>query len=150
MADYQLYLRDSTLRRVALIEDYADLSLLLSFNAPGGFDFTAPGASLAGLLTPGVGIVIERDGVPLLSGPIDAIRRTWALDADQLILSGPDDTIALADRLALPVPLATPNAAGTAYAAAAHDVRTGPAETVMRDYVNTNAGPVRTSWAAAA
>jgi len=141
MADYQLYLRDSTLRRVALIEDYADLSLLLSFNAPGGFDFTAPGASLAGLLTPGVGIVIERDGVPLLSGPIDAIRRTWALDADQLILSGPDDTIALADRLALPVPLATPNAAGTAYAAAAHDVRTGPAETVMRDYVNTNAGP---------
>ena len=141
MADYQLFLRDAALRRVAVIEDYADLALLLRFNAPGGFDFTAPAASLAALLTPGAGVIIERDGVPLLSGPLDATRRTWAQDADHLILSGPDDGIALADRVALPVPLAAPNSAGTAYAAAAYDVRTGAAETVMRAYVNANAGP---------
>ncbi len=141
MAEYTIYLRDSSLRRVAVIEDYAELSLLLSFNAPGGFDFTAPASTIAGLLTPGAGIVIERDGVPLLSGPIDAKRRTWAQDADHLILSGPDDTIALSDRLALTVPGAAPNAAGMAYAAAAYDVRTGAAETVMRAYVDANAGP---------
>lgn len=141
MADYAIWLRDSALRRVALIEDYSDLSVLLRFNAPGGFDFTAPASSLAALLTPGAGVVIERDGVPLLSGPIDATRRTWARDADHLIVSGPDDTIALADRLALPVPGAAPDATGVAYAAAAYDVRTGAAETVMRAYVDANAGP---------
>ena len=141
MAEYTIFIRDSALRRVAVIEDYAELSILLSFNAPGGFDFTAPASAVADLLTPGAGIVIERDGVPLLSGPLDATRRTWAQDADHLILSGPDDTIALADRVALPVPLAAPSAAGTAYAAAAYDVRTGVAETVMRAYVDANAGP---------
>lgn len=141
MAEYAIYLRDSTLRRVAVIEDYADMAVLLSFNAAGGFDFKVPAASLAALLTPGAGVVIERDGVPLLSGPIDATRRTWAQDADHLILSGPDDTIALADRVALPVPAAAPNATGNAYAAAAYDVRTGAAETVMRGYVDANAGP---------
>ncbi len=141
MAEYTLFVRDAQLRRVALIEDYTDLSLLLSFNAPGGFDFTAPASTIAGLLTPGAGVIIERDGVPLLSGPLDAKRRTWAQDADHLILSGPDDTIALADRVALPVPGAAPNAAGTAYSAAAYDVRTGAAEAVMRAYVDANAGP---------
>jgi len=141
VAEYVIYLRDRDLRRVAVIEDYAELSLLLSFNAPGGFDFTAPASTIAGLLTPGVGVIIERDGVPLVSGPLDAKRRTWARDADHLILSGPDDGIALADRVALPVPAATPNADGTAYAAAAYDVRTGAAETVMRAYVDANAGP---------
>ena len=141
MADYTIFLRDSSLRRVAVIEDYADLAILLRFNQPGGFDFTAPAASLAGLLTPGAGIVIERDGVPFLSGPIDAKRRTWARDADHLLLSGPDDTQAVADRVALPVPAAAPSPAGNAYAAAAYDVRSGPAETVMRAYVNANAGP---------
>jgi len=141
VADYTIFLRDSSLRRVAVIEDYAELAILLRFNQSGGFDFTAPAASLAGLLTPGAGVIIERDGVPLVSGPLDATRRTWAQDADHLILSGPDDGIALADRVALPVPLAAPNSAGTAYAAAAYDVRTGAAETVMRGYVDANAGP---------
>lgn len=141
MAEWVIYLRDANLRRVAVIEDYADLAILLRFNQPGGFDFTVPASTLAALLTPGAGVIIERDGLPLLSGPLDATRRTWAQDADHLIVSGPDDTIALADRVALPVPAAAPSATGTAYAAAAYDVRTGAAETIMRAYVNVNAGP---------
>lgn len=141
MAEYQIYIRDAQLRRVAMVEDYRELAILLAFNAPGGFDFTAPASEVAAFLTPGAGVLIERDGVPILSGPIDAKHRTWAQDADHLILSGPDDTINLADRLALTVPLAAPSASGTAYAAAAYDVRAGAAETVMRAYVDANAGP---------
>lgn len=141
VAEYGIYLRDAQLRRVAVIEDYRELSILLAFNAPGGFDFTVPADSLARLLTPGAGVIIERDGVPFLSGPIDAKRRTWAQDADHLILSGPDDTGALASRAALAVPGAAPLADGTTYAGAAYDVRSGAAETVMRAYVDANAGP---------
>lgn len=140
MVEYTLALRDASLTRVALLDDFAGLSVVLRFNDAGTFDVTVP-ATVAGLLTDGAGLIVERDGAPLLSGTIDATHRTWARDADHLILSGVDDTGLLARRVTLPVPLAAPVAAGTTYSASVADVRTGVAETVMRGYVDANAGP---------
>lgn len=140
MAEYALYLRDASYQRVARLAEFSDLSLVLRFNDAGAFDVTVP-ATVAALLTDGAGLIVERDDLPLLSGTIDATQRTWARDADHLILSGSDDTGLLARRVALPLPTAAPLADGTTYAASAHDVRTGLAETVLRGYVNANLGP---------
>lgn len=140
VVEYTLALRDASLSRVMLLDDFVELSVVLRFNDAGAFDVTVP-ASVVGLLTDGAGLIVERDGAPLLSGTIDATQRTWARDADHLILSGSDDTGLLARRVTLPVPLAVPVPAGTTYSASVADVRTGVAETVMRGYVDANAGP---------
>lgn len=61
--------------------------------------------------------------------------RKWDRNQNILIASGPDDLIYLEDLLAYPVP------GGPPYTSQAYDVRSGAAETVMKAYVDFNAGP---------
>lgn len=83
----------------------------------------------------GAGIIVERNGVVLLSGPVRKLERRWSKDEDDLVAWGPDDTFVLTTRIALPVP------SGPPYSSSAYDVRTGVASTIIRQYVDVNAGP---------
>ncbi len=143
---YRLYLRAEDRTRVGEIDDYLGAGFTLRFNAPGRWQVTLPASSpLVGEVKPGCGLVLVRDGVTLLSGPMRQYKRVSRAVAgegggeeDTLTIGGPDDTGVLRRRLALPVPLtATPGD----YAAAEHDIRTGTASTVLRAYVDANAGP---------
>jgi hypothetical protein len=132
----QVYTRDTALRRTGQIEDFTGLVMPLRFNAVSGWQLTldahSEGAQLLGL--PG-GIIVERDGVTLLSGPVTNAQRVLSGDGETLTVTGVDDTVWLERRLALPVPMGPP------YTAATYDDRSGVAETVMRGYVDANLGP---------
>ncbi len=143
MSDYRLYLRGEDRARVGEIDDYLGAEFALRFNAAGRWRVTLPGTSpLIPDIQWGCGLILTRDGAPLLSGPMHQYQRVSAEAdgriTDTLTIGGTDDTGALRRRLALPVPLtATPGD----YRAASHDVRDGRSELVLRGYVDANAGP---------
>ncbi len=135
MADYRLYIRDSSLRRIAEVGDYQKLDLVLRFNEVGSWALDMPGDSdPAQLLTWGGGLIVTRDGAPFYSGPVEKLNRRWNAKENTLVASGPDDLVYMKRRLALPVP------GGPPYTSQAHDVRTGPAETVIKAYIEANVG----------
>jgi hypothetical protein len=135
MPEYKLYARDSTLSRVAQIDDYQRLDMTLRFNAVGSWSLDInPSLTVASLLQEdGAGLIVMRDDDVLLSGVCEDSERDKA-DKDKLTIFGVDDMGWLARRMAYPVPLG-------AHTGAEYDVRTGAAETIIREYVNLNAGP---------
>lgn len=133
-----MFVRDPTRTRVAQIEDYLRADFVPRFNSPGAWAIELPAdGEPAALLGEDCGIVVVRDGTTILSGPVDHLERNWGPDGDVLLASGPDDLIVIDDRIAHP----QPGTAAPPYGSTAYDVRTGAAETVMRGYVNVNAGP---------
>ncbi len=136
MASYQLYVRDANRSLVAQVSAFTNLQLTLRYNAPGRWMLTLPWADAAAahLAVGSGGLMVVRAGAVLLSGPVEWTERTWNADGDMLVAAGPDDTGLLATRLALP------DSAGPPYTTFEHDVRTGAAETIMREYVAYNAG----------
>lgn len=159
VGSYRVLVRDSGFNRVGEISTFEKLEMALRFNAPGTWRLEmakaapidaqgnwqtlagpiagTPDTDVATLLSqPGAGIIVERNGVVLMSGPVRKLERVWSETQDNLVAWGPDDMAVLADRIVLPVP------GGSApYSGSAYDVRTGIAETIIRQYVDVNAGP---------
>lgn len=133
--DWQLIVRDSTLDRVGEISDFAKLEMVLRFNLADTWvlDLPTDTQSAAALTEPGAGLIVKRDGVTIMSGPVITPQRQWNASGDKLTVAGFSDDIYLEDRLVRPC--APP------YTATDYDVRTGAAETVIRAYVDANAGP---------
>lgn len=140
MAHTILRVRDSTLERVAEVDDYTSLEAVLRFRRLSAWALTLPADTDAAqaLLEPGAGLVIVRDGETILSGPRVKFERKWSAAGDLLQVSGVDDLVHVAGRLAHPDPAVGIVAGATGQS---HDVRTGALETVLRAYVNVNAGP---------
>lgn len=106
-----------------------------------------PDTDKAALLQPGYGIV-ARDGTgdnveTLVSGPVAGITNDVPEPSgdepvsETLKVVGPTDEWWAGSRLIYP----DPTQPATAQTASAYDIRTGPAETIMRALVNANAGP---------
>jgi hypothetical protein len=133
---YKIYVRDAYLNRVAEVDDFKFLDMVLRFNSPSSWALDLPTDSFAAreLIKPKAGIIVVRDGQTILSGMVTNRKRKWDSSGDITTVTGVDDTIWLARRLAYPVPNGPP------YSASEYDVRTGAAETVMRQYVDYNAG----------
>lgn len=142
---YTVYARDSGRVRRGTIP-YLTLDMTLVFNGVGAWKLTLPADSpKAALLVPGGGIIVldGETGNVILSGPVrqvDIDEPEPSQDQtpnDLRTVSGVTDDYMLAARNAYP----DPTHASTAQTAAANDIRTGNAETVMRAYVDANAGP---------
>jgi hypothetical protein len=135
MAKYTLYVRDQYLNRVAEIENYQSLALKPQFNLVGTWVLTLPMNSSAAfeLVKPKSGIIVVRDGITILSGPVMQMQRKWSKDEDTLTINGYDDNVVLQRFIALPTQIGPPYNAD-------YDVRTGSAETVMKQYVDANIG----------
>ncbi|WP_209121504.1 siphovirus ReqiPepy6 Gp37-like family protein [Alkalihalobacillus sp. BA299] len=131
---YEIYVRNVNLKRIAPVEDYQSLELVMRFNAAGSWTLTIPTDSKAAkeLIKPKAGIIVKKDGQMIFSGPVKSRNRKWDIDEDTVTISGRDDLIHL-QNLALPVP------GGPPYTSA-YDVRTGVAETVIREYIDYNIG----------
>jgi hypothetical protein len=136
MANYKLYVRDSNFNKVAEIDDYTKLDLTLNFNAVGAWSLELPTNCYAAyeLIKPNAGIIVVRNGQTLFSGPATARNRKWSIDSDVLTITGVDDNIFLQRYLSYPVP------SGPPYTSNDYDVRTGPAESIMKQYVDVNIG----------
>lgn len=99
---------------------------------PGAWSVTARNEGLGGLLSSGNGVILFRDDVRIMSGPIVKIDR----GAYESTVSGWSDTMRLNDRLILPDPSKPVTSQTTDY-----DNRVGAAETVLLGYIDANAGP---------
>ncbi|MDP2990721.1 MAG: hypothetical protein Q8O57_09185, partial [Kiritimatiellota bacterium] len=132
-----LLIRDSSNNRVGELDGYTEFHAIARYNAVGSWtldmDYTLDQAALIDRYA---GIVVMLDGTVVFSGPITGIRRERVAMKDTVMLSGQDDLGLIAGRLVLPDP------AGPPYTAFAYDVRAGVAETIIKQYVNYNCGPL--------
>lgn len=137
-SEFTVYLRAPDLTREAQIEDFQSLECVDRYCAVGAWTLTIDRRTgpAAKLVTPGYGIeVVTADGGYVLAGPMTTCRRVRDAQRNTLTVSGPDDNVWLARRLAHPQPAT----AVPPYSSTAYDVRTGVASTVLRAYVNANA-----------
>lgn len=139
--------RDANLVPVGALDDFTSLRCTRRWLGVGGWQLTVPATSqaLAPLLTPGAGIVVVEDGATIFSGPVDsgaggaAVARRELVDdngavSDQVTVTGSDDMVWLADRVAHPSP------ASGDVSVQAYDARAGVASTVIAQYINANCG----------
>ncbi|MEU7148488.1 siphovirus ReqiPepy6 Gp37-like family protein [Streptomyces sp. NPDC045456] len=91
------------------------------------------------LRLPGAGLIISGPGDVLMSGPVTSSEYA-ATPEDRhgsIVFEGVSDSVILSDMLAWPQP-GNPDVTTQAVG---HDERTGPAESLMHAYVNSNCGP---------
>ena len=129
-ATYELYIRNVAGEQIAQISSFTTLEMVRRFNAVGSWYISADADSLAQLTTQG-GIVVYRNGAPFFSGGVTQFED---VSGSTITANGFDDLDMIAGLLALPVPGGAPYNVD-------YDVRTGAAETVIKTYVNVNAGP---------
>jgi Siphovirus ReqiPepy6 Gp37-like protein len=139
LPDVQLYIRDDSFQRVALLDEFTSLEVVARHNEVGSWRLSLDRrTSKAGLLAnPGYGIEVVYDGSPQMSGPVTHHDRTRQQDSDQLVVAGVDDLVWLRRRRAHPCPTLS----GPPYNTQTDDVRTGVCSTVLRAYVDLNLGP---------
>ena len=144
LEDLVVEVRDPDLKRVGQIPEYnlPGATFVLKYNNVGAWSLTMPdGDPLVDLLrTPGYGVILTGpDDVPILSGPTLAakLEQTPTDPRGRWTIEGASDTLILTERLAYPDP-AEPDVTNQGFS---HDRQTGNAETVMKHYVNVNAGP---------
>lgn len=126
------------------IDVYEAATIIARFNDISTWELTLPTASTAATLfleaaQPRL-IVNSAPGVVFRSGPVVRFERTVDVDGDMLVLSGTDDMVWLARRLAHP----DPSKPAPPYNGQAYDTRTGPSSQVIAGFVDANAGPAAT------
>lgn len=144
LTDLVVEIRDPNLNRVGQLlgPDVIGATFVSRFNNVGSWQVSIPnGREAAELLRqPGYGLIVTgRTGV-IISGPTLSAQLVQDTGDPQGIweITGADDSLILEDRLAYP----TPSVADVALQTASHDSRTGFAETVIKEYVNENIGPL--------
>lgn len=132
---YNIYIRDSQFKRVGEITDYTKLDLIPRFNQVGAFALDVPTDSLAAkeLIKIKSGIIVKKDGQTIFSGTVTSRKRSFSASGDTMTFIGKDDNAYLVSRLAYPVTSGD-------FSLSDYDVRSGKAETIMKQYVDYNAG----------
>lgn len=142
--DLVVEVRDRSLNRIGQItpENLVGATFVARFNNVGSWSLTLPyGDPLGELLRqPGYGIILTGpNGDTILSGPTLTAKLEQSQDDTEgnWQIEGSGDAILLTDRLAYP----TPSTADVTAQTDGYDIRTGAAETVIKEYVNVNLGP---------
>jgi len=142
--DLIIEVRDADLVRVGQFrpEDLVGATFVLRYNNVGSWSMKLPyGHRLGELLRlPGYGIIVTGPAdTVIMSGP--TLGATLNQTSDNLegdwLISGASDEIILQEHLAYP----TPSTSDVQAQIIPYDERSGPAETVLKGYVNANIGP---------
>lgn len=140
--DLIIEVRDASYARVGQLmpQDLVGFQAVLRFNNVGSWEMKLPATHpLAdAITTPGFGILVTGPNGVILSGPtVSVVNERKSEDPEGTwTIQGVDDSILLAERLAYP----TPTIADVTAQTTSHDIRTGPASTVMYGYVRANLG----------
>lgn len=141
--DLIVEVRDANYNRVGqlLPKDLTDLTVVAKFNSVGSWKITLPASHpLVNILkTAGSGLIVTGPSGVILSGPTVAAKNIADFESPKGLweIEGRDDSIILSERLAYP----TPSTADVELQTVAYDTRVGPAETIMKEYVDVNIGP---------
>lgn len=135
--EWRTYILDSNRNRIALLSNFTRYNLVKRFNGVGSFwiDGSATDRALTRLTQAG-GIEVRYKGELVFTGPVRRFNATHDGKQAKLTVTGHDDMRHLWGRIVYPDPAHTPGAWTTS-----HDVRTGVTETVIKQYVDYNAGP---------
>lgn len=145
---FRVYTRGPDGQRSGEANELTTFTLTDRHNGVGGWELRVPYSHPARALLwqAGAGIELERtttaaDGTRtstvVASGPVRTAARDYSAQGDAAIFYGATDLVWLARRLAHPQPATTV----PPYSVSAYDVRTGAAETVVKQYVDANVGP---------
>jgi len=142
--DLTVEVRDPNLDRIGVItpKNLVGATFVARFNNVGSWSIQLPYDEPLGelLRQPGYGLILTGpDSQVILSGPTLTARLEQTptnTDGDWLI-EGVTDSVLLSERLAYP----TPSTADVTAQTTGFDIRTGAAETVIKEYVNVNLGP---------
>jgi len=139
VSDWRIHVRNPELENIGIVDVWETLRAELRLNAGGTWSITLPSAAQqAHLFEQGHGVVVWGPGGVVFSGPMREPKYATSDDgAATLTVSGIDDTARLAFRLCYP----DPTSPSTEQTEESHYVATGPAETVIRNLINANAGP---------
>ena len=146
LEDLTVEVRDDQLTRVGQLigPDLVGAQFVLRFNNPGFWSVRLSADSpMAELLrTPGYGLVLTDKSGVVLSGPTRSAKLVQTQDdpVGSWEIEGSDDLLVLQERLAYPDPVQ----ADVTLQSETNDIRVGPAETVIKGYVDANlvSGPV--------
>jgi hypothetical protein len=142
VTDLTVEVRNASLTRVGQIlpKDLVGFKAVLRKNNVGNWSLTLPaGDAMADALrASGGGIIVTGKSGVILSGPTTSAKLTQSQDNPKgsWEISGVDDSVVLAERLAYP----TPSTADLTAQTSAYDSRTGVASTVMYAFVDANIG----------
>jgi len=138
-AEYQFYIRDAAGLQIAELDVYDRIELIPRFNDVGGWKIDTRYDALIPDLDWKGGIIAVRDGVKIFSGnlqpKIGQLKSRWGKGGHFITASGPGDLAFLGNRLALSDP------AGAPYTGQEFDTQTDKTETLLKYYVDYNAGP---------
>lgn len=138
---YGIELRNPARQRVGLVDRLTSLELTPTFNAVGGWSIALPAGSVqAERFVKGGWITVHSGDRQIFAGQVRGLKLVRSEQdpfRGTLTAYGPSAEVVLADRLAFQVP----GQPATSQSAFEYDKRTGPAETVIKAYVNLNAGP---------
>lgn len=148
VAPLQVTLYDKAFKRLGWIGDPEQVTVVPRHNQQ-------PTASIqvandhpraADLVTPGCRVVVDYYGEQILSGPVDLSQGAAGSDGS-ITVQVQDDWCVLTDILGLPAPTKPLSAqTGNGGEGNGYDVRSGPAETVLKGYVRDNAAAMGLSW----
>lgn len=127
-----IYVRNDDLERVAQIDEWSRCEFVIRHNGIGTWSLTIPADHPAApyLLRPRAGLIVERDGQVVLSGPRGTRTRSARAGADiEVTVGGFSDDVWLNRRVTLDP------ADGDA------DPRTGVASTLILAYIDNHVGP---------
>jgi len=147
VTDLVIEVRNAAMQRVGQILpiDLVGFTAVLRKNNVGNWSIPLPsGHAMADALrSPGAGIIVTGPSGVILSGPTTSAKLTQSQENPKGTweISGVDDSIILAERLAYP----TPGSSDVAAQIKEFDARTGVASTVMHAYVSANIGATATA-----
>lgn len=130
MSTYEVFVRNENKQNIAQLEAFTGLTCIRRHNLAGTWVISGSTDQLS-ILTKKMGIYIKRNGKDFFSGEVGEFSDSSGLE---MSVNGFSDEDQLAGPLAYPVPAGAPYNVD-------YDVRTGAAETVLKEYVNLNAGP---------
>lgn len=138
--DLVIEIRNGNYERIAQLvpQDYISAKFIPVHNGIGSWSVSIPeGVTAAELLrTPGAGVIVSDANGTLFSGPMLTAKLAQSAEDPRGLweITGVDDSVILAERLAYPDPAEDEaNLQSQAF-----DVRTGAAETVIKEYVTAN------------
>lgn len=133
---FRVTVYDKTLQRLGMVGDPAAVRVVARHNAPSAAELTVRSDHrlLPALLTAGARVRVDYDGGFLLSGPVRDVAGQGPAAEGTITFQIEDDWRVLASVLGWPVPGSALDSQTVAY-----DTRTGPAETVLKDFVTANA-----------
>lgn len=142
---FRLTARDASYAEVDILDDFDTFDCTLNLNDEGRWQLTGLPAEHPAAATLAYtsqtrgrqGVVLRLDDRIVMSGRVVDVREYDGTDGRLIdVLLGIDDTARLTAAYASPEPASLPP-----YQVESHDVRTGPSETLLHEYVSANVGP---------